>query len=87
MQYSDPIKSQRTKKTQNRLQRVINQAKSIPKKDLMRTKTVEDPREGITRRYANYISIPRYQFVYYYCDNKEFNSNLLDRRYTQYFLS
>jgi len=50
---------QKQSKVQNKMQRILDSTSS--KKTEKRV--VEDPREGLTRRYANYIPIPRYQFV------------------------
>jgi len=50
------------------LQALINKAKNKAKKtsndeQKIVTRKVEDPREGVTRRFANYIPIKRYQYV------------------------
>jgi len=56
-------KIQARKKLLNGLQTLINQTKEMPLISKIGKRKIEDPREGITRRYANYIPIARYQYV------------------------
>jgi len=48
---------------QESLKDLIKKAKKTPAAQRSTRRKVEDPREGISRRFANYIPIKRYQYV------------------------
>jgi len=60
---SEEQKLIKQKKVQTKLQSIIENAKKTSLAKRIGKRVVEDPREGRTRRYTNYIPIPRYQFV------------------------
>ncbi len=59
----EKFKKETRPKTKTNLQALIHQAKKIKDEQKRINRKVEDPREGITRRFANYIPTKRSQYV------------------------
>lgn len=56
--------TQKKNQLKGKILAIIDKAKQFPKKEkCAKKKTILDPRGGITRRFANYVSIKRYQYV------------------------
>jgi len=60
---NEEFQAKKSKNVQINLQQMLKSAKKVPLSKKIGKRVVEDPREWLTRRYANYIPIPRYQFV------------------------